>query len=361
MTNLNPKYFFFLTVLLSLCLFTLPAIVNYIVDPFFISHDRYMSHIQFSGYDRYQNAGLINTLLSDETKKIDAIIVGTSMSENLPVEVFKNQYGANALKLTLAGGRPRELDAIVKRAIEVGHVKKVVWEIHRKYELEDPMAQHKKSPLPLFLYNKSRIDDWRYFFNSDVLHYSKKILKRKLAGRTALERLYMWEDKASFKAFSSNNNMPKLIDIMKGSEPLISSIEEIDGEYNFLNLQDNLFKTLHQNPDIEFTLFFPPISYFAHIKNGQELFKKQMLMRRALLKEVDGLAHVTVHGFDLWKNVPEVLSNYRDASHYNPQISYRMAESMLSFDSIITHDKWLEYTEEHIKRIQLFKQSILVK
>lgn len=332
---MHEKQFFKIIIFLTLAIFVLPALVVVAFDPFFVLHKPFIhKDIGFDGTDRYQNAGLINSYLADPSEKIDTIIIGTSMSQNLPVSALKNKQGINALKLTMAGGKPKELGLLLNKALKTGRVKHVVWEIFTPYASDDPNLVHKESPLPEFLYNQSRMDNWRYIFNNDVVEEALKAAMGKRKKRKTLENLYTWEKKKQFEQYSSKKNTKKV------KEKLANTASKIKKQYDgpviqFPNIEQHVLPFLKSNPDIRFSLYFPPISYYGYTIKGNTEFWRQMKMREFLLQKTQTLENVSVYAFDSY-NWGNDLSNYMDNNHYSPDISEKIATAISKGEDTIT-------------------------
>jgi hypothetical protein len=361
---MNANRFFAITLIITLLVFVFPAAIVVIADPFFIFHKKFSRNIGFDGTDRYQNAGLINTFLADPAERFDTINLVTSMSQNFPVSAFKNDFGKNALKLTLSGGRARDIETIARKAIATGRVKRVVWEVFTSFADENPDAINRKAPLPLFLYNDTLADNWRYVFNNDVFEKAFKlaraqVLTWKKVERSSLAELYTWRNNEQFIKFNEPANIEKLrrklrtVDLPIGPSPPHTIRTE------FPNLQKNLFPVLKANPDIEFLIFFPPISHYAYAEYGNEKFWLQMLMRKNVLEEARNLKNVRVFAFDLNDSASGALQNFLDPEHYRPWVNATMAESMLKPDHILTADEWKSYTDALISKVNAFAQNFL--
>lgn len=354
---MTPQQFFKRTLLGMLAVFLLPALVVAFFDPFFFFHKPLLhKDIGFDGTDRYQNAGLINSWLADPSERIDTIIVGTSMSQNLPVYIFRNDSGVNALKLTLSGGKAKELGMLVRKALETGRVKHVIWEVFTSYADPDPELVHDKSPLPVFLYDDSVLNDWRYVFNNDVVEEALKVALGRKGKRKPLESLYSWENTKRFKMFSAPENLEKLrAELGEADLPLQTDVDLYSP--GFPNVDVNLLPILKNHPDIRFSLFFPPVSYYAYARQGQERFKRQMQMRAYLLQKTATLPHVTVHAFDLHPGWGSELSQYMDGSHYTPDISREIARAIAKNDSTIQAADFPNYADALAGKVNAFAKE----
>lgn len=342
----------------------MPATFVVFADPFFIFHKKYAADIGFDGTDRYQNAGLINSFLADPAEQFDTIILGTSMSQNLPVSAFRNEPGKVALKLTLSGGRAKDVNTVARRAITTGRVKRVVWEISEYFAGDNANAINEESPLPQFLYNETLTDDWRYVFNNDVVEKAFKVvragvLRRQMAKRRNLYTLYTWEHEDQFRKFNERKNLAELHRKIHAAELPIQASPPPTIRTAFPNLRKNLLPVLNANPDIEFLLFFPPVSHYAYAEYGNRKFWRQMLMRKNLLEATRPLTNVRVFAFDLDVGTSETLQNYLDPDHYRPWISARMANAMSARDNVLTAEGWKSYTDALIEKVNAFAKNFL--
>ena len=351
---MSAKKFFKTTIIITLAVFLLPALFVVVFDPFFIFHKPFVhKDLGFDSRDRYQNAGLINSYLADAEQKIDTIIVGTSMSQNLPVEVLQNDNGANALKLTLSGGKAKEIGMVVKKAVETGNVKHVIWEVFTSYAGDNPDAVHNESPLPEFLYTDSLFNKWRYVFNHDVVEDAVRFAKGRKKSRRDLDELYTWQNEEQFKKFNSPENITKIKQqLVKADSPLKSNYSIKD--LTFPNVEQHILPILRNNPDIQFSLFFPPVSYASYAKIGNENFWRQMKMREFLLLETKDMQNVKIYGFDLNQQWGGDLSNYMDDHHYSPSISKEILESVANKQNILKATEFNSYSKKLLTNVNLF-------
>lgn len=351
----NHLQFFKRTLGITLCLFLLPALIVVIFDPFFVLHKPFIhKDIGFDGTDRYQNAGLINSYLADQNDHRDTVILGTSMSQNLPVHGLENAHGVPALKLTLAGGRPKELAMIAEKALKTANVKHVVWEVFHAYANPDAHMMHPDSPLPEFLYNASWLDNWKYMFNNDVVEEALKVAIGKKKKRRPLDELYTWDKEKQFPAFVSEANIEKLkTELAKADRPLSSQPPTLYD--NFPNVSQNLIPLLKRYPDVEFWLFFPPVSYFSYARQGNEQFWKEMQMRRFVIQQTQAMNHVHIYGFDLKNEWGGDLTNYMDKIHHKPEISAELLNLMQQNKNRLTLDTFDAYSNQLIKNVNAFK------
>lgn len=351
----KPARYFFITIAITLMVFSLPALLVLVVDPFQFAHKLIIKKDSgFDATDRYQNAGLINSYLADPDLKIDTVVIGSSMSQNFPVADMKNKDGAYALKLTLAGGSAKELATILDKAIRTGHVKNVIWEIHVPYAFENPNAMHAHSPLPMFLYNRNPFDDWRYFYNNDVVEESFKLLKGKTFKRQPLDKLYSWENKEFFESFGRKENQKDLAAKLRNGDLPYAAEPPADMDRAFPNIDQHVIPILRAHPDIKFTMYFPPMSYYGYAQKGNGQFWREMGARAYLLEQVKNFPNVQVYAFDFVKGVGDDITQYQDIEHYRPWVSEMMARNMAECRNTITADQWPAYIKRLVRAVNAY-------
>lgn len=339
---MTPQKFITATLFVFLLLFLLPAAVNIIYDPYFL-YRKPAEPIGFLPKDRFQNAGIINSYLADPQEQYDTIIVGTSMSQNFPADTFKNEHGKGALRLTLAGGRARETAATISHAIATGRVKHVIWEINEGYSRQAPSELHPQAPLPLNLYNKHAWDDWAYIFNNDIFEASLKLAANKTKKRAPLETLYSWTSEEEFEAYGSEKNINVLKEKIRGVKPedrITATAPPELADMTFTNISENILPVIEANPDIRFSLYFPPIPYSTYAINGNKGFWTEMLLRRFVLESVKDLKNVTIYAFDFEDGIGNNIKTYKDPTHYSPAINALMARRMEAGKNIVTYKDW---------------------
>lgn len=351
-----------LTTVITLLLFLLPALLVIIVDPYFFFHKPfYMRTTTFSGTERFQNAGLINSYLADPKQKIDSILIGTSLSQNFPVLAMKNAHDIPILKLTVAGGFSREKAAIFEHAMATGNVRHVVWEVISGYSSSNPDEINEQVDFPFYLYNKKLFDQWHYIFNNDVVERALGVLKGRKKGRETLDKLYTWQEEDSFTKFNTPDNLKRLAANLKKSNHVVSVSTIAPHKGEFPNVEINLLDHIRRYPKTVFQLYFPPASYYQYALISNQDFAKEMRMREYILRETASMKNVKIYGFDLIDGVGNTMSNYRDSAHYRPSTNALIADSLVHDTHQLTLKNWPAYYEALVKRINSYSADFLKK
>lgn len=160
----------------------------FLIDPFFHYHMPWFN-LQPYAYDEiYQNPGLA------AYDTYDAIIIGSSMSENFSAKWFNEAFGVNTLKLTYSGSTAENLRIAVEMAEESREeqIKYVFANIDLFILYQDYSAT--RHPLPEYLYDNNVFNDVKYLLNKDVLFddINLTIEKNRNGDVPSLTEAYSW-------------------------------------------------------------------------------------------------------------------------------------------------------------------------
>lgn len=99
--NFKKWIFIFFT---ETCIITfILAAINVIVDPFFHYHKPLPGLFYILNNERYQNNGILKHF------DYDAIITGTSMTENFKTSEFDKLFNVNSIKIPFSGATFKEI------------------------------------------------------------------------------------------------------------------------------------------------------------------------------------------------------------------------------------------------------------
>ena len=148
-------------------------ITNFITDPYQHYRKTTIYPAFFGGDQKYLNPGLAKNYI------YDAVIIGTSMTENFYVPNANKELNAKFLKLSISGSTAYEQKLILNQAIKTKQVKKVLWGLDI-YSLNGKVEQYRngKKNFPLYLYDDNIFNDYKYLLNKDTLFEFFKILKK---------------------------------------------------------------------------------------------------------------------------------------------------------------------------------------
>jgi len=320
------------------------AILTIYLDPFFCYH-KPLSNYYYRLYDqRMQNNGIINKF------DYDAVITGTSMTENFKASMADELFDVNSIKVCFSGATYKELSDNIENAISnTPDLKMVICSLdlsmldRDKDEMRYDMGEY-----PTYLYNANPIDDVKYFFNGDVLtRYIAPMLFKRIKGEAG--------GHTSFDDYSST-----YYDYEFGTEYVLSTIELGDAPENENSLSDeqikrirenlrqNVYEVAANNPGISFYYFIPPYSmaYWGDVLHAGD-YPLYLQMQEIIFEELLSCDNIKLYSYDLDIDITSDLDNYRDAGHYGYWINDLIMENMANDVGLITSDNYSDYLLEH--------------
>lgn len=154
-----------------------------VIDPLFHYHHP-LSFLSYPLHNqRYQNDGILRHF------DYDAIIIGTSMTENFKTSEFDRLWNVSSIKVPFNGGHYKEMDRAVRQGLKNNPNIKYVLRCLDYYFLDDKNTIRTDVEYPEYLYNDNLFDDVRYLLNKEIfLDFTKPVIGCTLDGslRTVL-------------------------------------------------------------------------------------------------------------------------------------------------------------------------------
>lgn len=260
----------------------------------------------------YRMAGLIRTW------PYDALIVGTSVSQNFYMAEASRRLGRPVLNATIAGSRPVEQSALLRAALRDHGASLVIWEHHvTLYNLE-PEAPPEDS-FPFRLYDGSLLTDLGYAFTLQAWRDAVAARRARLTGEVEpLDPINKWGERRGFG--------PRLVG-MEYCARQDHPAGTLDADDLRENLSRHVRPVVADFPDTEFIFFIPAYSALMHADPGGRL-KDTEFAARILFDELGDLPNYRLFDFQgivRFAGDPEL---YRDATHYHPDINSYILRSI---------------------------------
>ncbi|MFI3163950.1 MAG: hypothetical protein R3Y65_05915 [Bacillota bacterium] len=311
-----------------------------IVDPFFHYHEPN----EIFGYifcnARYQNYGIAKNF------DYDAIITGTSMTENFKSTEFDELFDVTSIKTSFSGEALRGISDYLKFALnENSEVKYVITSLDFYSIMSDKNALS-YSDYPTYLYDYNILNDVNYVLNKSVM---LSVVSRVLMN-TQVEMNYVttfdeytnWSDYYSY-------GIEAVLNTYERGELSADVHEFTEGEKNAVydNLQQNIVSLALENPSVEFYLFIPPysIAWFDSMFISGEMQKNIEVLEyvTSILLECE---NVNIYSFfDEYEMICN-LDNYKDTVHYNEDINSQILIWMHNEEHLLASDNYEEYFNE---------------
>ena len=344
----GKKWFYSCLILLAVSLFAIAGFVFW-TDPFFHYRKPRPYFYYVLEEQRYQNDGITKNF------DYDAIITGTSMTENFSASEFDSAFGTNSIKVPFSGATYKEIEENLRVSYKSGHTPKYVLRgldytllVRGKDDLRLDMGEY-----PEYLTNKNPFDDVKYLLNRDAIFtYSLPMIKRYIRGE---QGGYTSFDKYSYTADQSTYSREQaLMGQDHFDEPaVINEVTQQEMDMVRDNIESNVLSVARQHPETTFLYFFPPYSmvYFGGLKEDGDLEKELSYKKEAIdmMLECD---NIHVYSFTMETDITADLDRYKDQAHYDADVSSwiieKIADAEIGQNSSpyrITRDNVQEYCD----------------
>lgn len=338
---MNSKKFIAITFIFTMLMLSFVAIPIIKIDPFFHYHkpdDNLQFYLNFDS-QRYVNDGMIRNF------DYDAIITGTSMTENFFASDVDGLFGVKSIKIPYSGASFCEIGQKVESAVKYNDNLKLVvrgLDFAGVNEEKDYMAYDKNS-YPVHLYNDNIFDDVKYILDKQVLF--ETIMFNVLeftedGGKTpSFDDYCSWYNQVTFskEATLKTYTRPEIADEIK-------VFDEEFRERVYGNTTQNLIEVAKNNPDIEFYYYFTPYSI---------IYFDRELREGRMIRNIDAAEYATelmleypnIKLFSFFDNY-ELICNldfYKDVIHHSEAINIRMLKWMRNGTGLLTKDNYKQH------------------
>lgn len=303
----------FLVVAISLC--SIWCLVYY-VDPLFHYHKPHDDKFFYSmegTHQRELNDGIIKHF------DYDAIIIGTSMTENFKTSELDELFNVKSIKVPFAGATYKEINNNIITAFKYNPKLKMVVRGLDSSMIDDDADKMRDDlgEYPTYLYDNNPFNDVSYVFNKDIIFgrvYKMFADRRKedfKPGIVSFDDYSNWtKNKYGYEYGLSAEHLSEL----KFSE-IGTPIHLTEDEKNTIkdNITKNVTDIADKHPDVLFYYFYTPYSiltYLDYIEDGS-IYKyiEEMEYATELILE-----HKNIKLYSLCDDMEIVtdINNYRD-------------------------------------------------
>lgn len=338
----NSKKWSILCVGLSLVLLVILGGATAVIDPFFHYHAPLEALEYPIDNQRYQNDGIVRNF------EYDALITGTSMTENFKTSEFDELFGANSVKVSYSGGTYAELFSNLQQAMESNpDIQTVLFCIDEWFLFSGRDMILADGEYPTYLYDDSLLNDVEYVLNKEILCSD------------TLEVLFYTRDGNTTTSFDDYSSwvFPYDKDVVLGTYTRPAQAETLSEftEENRSNLTTMLQSTAltlaGAYPGTEFLYYFPPYSILNWDANNRQGTLEQHVEAFRLASELL-LEAENIRLFSFYTDYKTItnLDNYRDTVHHSNEINslllqrFAAGEYELTKENCQTHwDEVLDY------------------
>lgn len=327
-----------MVIFVSVSLLLAIALVTAYIDPFFHYHgplDEYQ--YKFAG-ERYMNDGIVRHF------NYDAIITGTSMTQNFKTSTLDMLFGTQSIKTSFSGATNKELADNLDRAFSANSgIKMIVRSLDTYSLVQDKDLYASDFDFPTYLTNNNPFDDVKYLLNKNV--FFDNVLYTfdfsKYGTTTTFDTYSNWNSSFEY----GKEAVLSTYDVENTSK-MWDEVAVNDEQKKIMtdNLDQNILRIAREHPDTKFYIFFPPYSIcywdtLAH--NGTMKYELDLMYEATkLLLEYD---NIYLYGFSSCFETVCDLNNYKDTTHYGEWINDEILQWMYKDEYRITKDNLIEY------------------
>ena len=313
------------------------AILVLLKDPFF--HYRKPNSKYVLNNEWYQNDGIVKHF------NYDAIITGTSMTENFKTSEFDKLFNANSIKVPYAGAMFKEINDLLITASNYNKNIKLVLRCIDLYKLNEPKDKlaYEEKQYPTYLYDDNPINDFKYLTNKYAIANSIQSIVKSINNdnSTPFDEYASWYNDYTFSKESVKKSYYR-----KEKSPTYNTTDE-DYKNTRENVTQNIIELAKNNPNIDFYLFYPPYSiYYWDNLNQNGVLNLQLDCIEYASKLLLEYPNIHLYSFINEYDIINDLDNYKDIRHYSEKINSIILTKIQKKENLITNQNYKEIINE---------------
>lgn len=330
------------------------------VDPFFHYHAPNTAGYYYElNNQRSQNDGISKYF------EYDALITGTSMTENFKTSEMDEIFGTDSVKVSYSGGSYREInDNLINALNSNKNLKIIVRGLDMNYFFDESDRIDKgMGEYPLYLYDDNIFNDVNYIFNRDVIF--GRVGPMLTAGNgddfapgiTSFDRYSNWMSTHSFginSVLSASGEM--------SSREAGEAIHLTDAERAIIsdNICQNVTSLAEAYPDVTFYYFFTPYSalWWQSLVSKGTIYR-QIEAEKFIIETILPVDNIKLYSFNNRTDITTDINNYTDIAHYGSWINSLILRWMYDGEYLLTEENYEEYLQQELSFYTAYDYSLL--
>ncbi len=334
-------------VILGLLLF---IVVTVVIDPYFHFH-KPINGISYRLYEeRYINNGIVRHF------DYDAIITGSSTTENFKVSEFNQLFECNAVKVPFSGGTYREVSENLQAAFSYNsQIEKVLWALDWTILIADPQYLN-YSNFPTYLYDNNVWNDVKYILNKDTFyHGTLNSIMMTIKGQAPTS----FDDYATFSGPTGKEAVMQSY-VRRDTDAADRGLTEEERIMVENNVKQNICTVISENPNTTFYIFFPPYSIVRWDSWNRYGLITAQIEAGEIASEIL-LQYDNVKLFCFFENEDLIfnLDNYKDDLHYSADVNSQILEWIRNDVGRITLNNYKDHAKAEKERYVSFDYDSL--
>jgi ABC-type antimicrobial peptide transport system permease subunit len=294
------------------------SIAMYVIDPLFYYRKGTHYRPWYGATERYQMAGLLRTM------DYDTMITGTSMGRNFRESYVNQKLGGKSFNASLPASTAHEQSMVAQTAFRnKSNLNRVIWEInYYSFSGNSDWVAGPPSDFPTYLYDKSKLNDIRYLFNS----YSLKVLNNNIvANRNGDEGFRDIYSLYKFGQVAPVENIDHINSVLNSATPIDQLPDNEKSTTQIKSFKENVISLIKEHPKTKFILFYAPYSIYNHVslyKKNNDYLTERLKFKKEVYDLVKKYPNVELYDFQDMKEITFNIENYQgDTVHYYDYIN----------------------------------------
>lgn len=324
----NSKTWSILCLVLLLALLLAAGGLTALIDPFFHYHAPLETMEYPLNNQRYQNDGIVRHF------DYDALITGTSMTENFKTSEFDALFGTTSVKVSYSGGTFPELTDNLRRALEANpNIRTVLMCIDEWFLFSGREMIQASGDYPTYLYDDDPFNDVQYLLNKEIFCTDTLgVLEYTAAGNTTTH----FDDYGSW-VFPYDREV--VLSNYQRLEPEAPSSFTPEHAAALTETAEVLLTLADSYPDTEFIFYFPPYSILNWDNNNQKgILQRYIEGFRMASDLLLGKENIRLFSFCTDFDTVTNLDNYRDIVHHSNDINSLLLRRFAAGEYELTAD-----------------------
>ena len=325
---------------------TLLHIIEFVLDPLYL-HGPVPPMAHPPRDIRFAAPGLIRNL------EYDAVLVGSSITRNLPRDELDRAVGGRVLVLAMPGTSAFEQGRVARMALREKPLRRVFWEVTMLTFRGEP-TRLKYVDFPGYLYDEARWNDLGYLLSPDgyLLVWQKVgAIVSRAAGRD------VWSVARSehpIRPVDSDSVLEAGCTALYYMSPPPFVASEYTTEHFLENLRENVLPLVDRHPDVEFVLYMPPlhVSFYNVLERVSPGFlDRYTTMKLRLYAMAARRSNVRLVDFEDHFDVVTDFSRYVDTQHHEAGVASYIARHLLDEPHRVKREEMADRLERFRARV----------
>lgn len=358
---MNGKKWLTAFLLISALLLAFFASLIVYIDPFFHYHKPHTDKFYYRVHEQRNINNGIERLFD-----YDAMIIGSSMTENFRTSELDKLFGTNSIKTSFSGSSLYEANSNIAIAIENNpELKMVVRCLDRAMYFDNKdRIRTDLGVYPEYLYDNYYYNDVNYVFNRELLFSSIYQMIMEQLKNTQEPGIFSFDDYSSwyqYRTLGPNVIYPdKSLDLSAKGSPIHISGEEVQAVVE--NIEQNVCSLARENPQVEFYYYLPPYSaaWWQQLNESGEIYK-YLEAERIVIEQILSCENIKLFSMSTNVDITSDLNNYDDRIHYGPWINSLILIWMKEGEYLLTEDNYEVYLSDLEKLYTEFDYNSLLQ